>query len=574
MAEGFIGGFKVNMKKIILIFSLSFLSGSSVLAQKPADDVVLNAMKKELTRSFDKLKNSEPVPLYYLNYEITDSREFGLSAVLGAVQNERDTHERYLDVDARVGSFSMDNTHEIKGRNAWMNRAEQNQVAVPVDDDEDALRSYIWKWTDAAYKNAQERYTKVKMNKAVTAVEEDTSDDFSKEAVAGTFYEKAAFPGIDKNSWREKLKKYSVKSREHDFIYDSNVSFSAETLNRYMASSEGSGIRTGNTYIRLSYYLATRTTDGMDLQRSNYYDADTVEAMPSDETVLKDIEKSIRELDALRKAPLVEPYTGPAILKNRAAGVFFHEIFGHRIEGHRQKSESEGQTFTKKINEKILPEFISVYDDPTVRERNGTFLRGYYKYDDQGVKSARASLVEKGVLRTFLMGRSPVKGFPLSNGHGRRSPGFPAVSRQGNLIVESAKTVPFAQLRRELIEECRRQGKPYGLVFDDISGGFTSTERSGVQTFKVKPLLVYRVYVDGRPDEIVRGVDIVGTPLASFSRIIMAGNDEGVFNGTCGAESGWVPVSGVSPSLLISEIEVEKMAKSQNKPPVLEPPYK
>jgi TldD protein len=220
----------------------------------------------------------------------------------------------------------------------------------------------------------------------------------------------------------------------------------------------------------------------------------------------------------------------------------------------------------------VTSDIITLYDDPNIADYKGHSLRGYYKYDDEGVKAGRAPLIENGVLKGFLMNRSPIRGFPASNGHGRRSSGRPTVSRMGNLMVEASKTVTYAQLRKQLIEECRKQNKPFGLVFDDISGGFTMTGRGGSQTFKVNPLLVYRVYADGRPDEVVRGVDIVGTPIASLSKVAAAADDTDIFNGTCGAESGWVPVSAVSPSLLITEMEVEKSQKDQEKPPVLQPP--
>jgi len=181
-------------------------------------------------------------------------------------------------------------------------------------------------------------------------------------------------------------------------------------------------------------------------------------------------------------------------------------------------------------------------------------------------------LVKDGILKTFLLSRSPVKGFDHSNGHGRRSPGADVESRMGNTIVYSSKTVPFPKLREVLIDECKKQDKPYGLLFQDITGGFTGTRRAGAQMYKVLPVVVYRVYPDGRPDELVRGVDIVGTPLSSFNKIIMTGDDPDVFNGTCGSTSGWVPVSAVSPSILVSEIEIEKRRREQDKPPILPPP--
>ena len=186
--------------------------------------------------------------------------------------------------------------------------------------------------------------------------------------------------------------------------------------------------------------------------------------------------------------------------------------------------------------------------------------------------SQAAHIVEQGVLKTFLMSRSPTRGVNQSNGHGRRQAGATVCSRQGNLIVDSSKQVPFAELRQMLIEECKRQGKEYGLLFSDISGGFTTTSRRGLQAFKVLPILVYRVYLDGRPDELVRGADVVGTPLTCFSKILCTADDPDVFNGTCGAESGSVPVSAISPSILVQQIEIEKKHKAQDRPPILDAP--
>jgi predicted Zn-dependent protease len=180
--------------------------------------------------------------------------------------------------------------------------------------------------------------------------------------------------------------------------------------------------------------------------------------------------------------------------------------------------------------------------------------------------------VENGILKTFLMSRSPIQGFNHSNGHGRRQTGAEIVSRQSNLIVESSKQVPESKLRELLIAEVKRQNKPYGLYFQNITGGYTTTGRGGLQAFKVMPLVVYRVYPDGRPDELVRGADMVGTPLSSFAKILATSDRQEVFNGYCGAESGSVPVSAVSPALLVSEIEIEKKQKSQDRPPLLAPP--
>lgn len=554
---------------IYILFFFLMLTPSQVLASQ--EGLILKAMGKELNRCFERLSLIQPHPLYFLGYEITEIDETMLSSSLGAITENKTTRSRYLDVDTRVGNNQLDNTHEIRGEFDFSSFIPR-EVQISLEDNESAIRQRLWLETEKRFKEAQDRYTKVLTNKAVKVEEEDLSDDFSVQEPQ-IYIEGPAKIEFDITSWESKLKNYSLVFKKYPEILNSQVSLSVKTVNRYLVNSEGTKIQTGNRYLRLHLSCEGKADDGMELKRYESFDADDFTKLPKDEEVLKSIHRMIDELLALRKAPLVEPYAGPAILVNRASGVFFHEIFGHRIEGHRQKSEMEGQTFAKKVGEKILPEFISVYDDPTKKEYNGIFLRGYYEYDDEGVKSQRVKVVEDGVLENFLMSRSPVEGFPGSNGHGRREYGRTVVARQGNLIVESKNSIPYPRLKEMLMEELKKQGKPYGLIFEDISGGFTSTRRYGPQTFKVIPLLVYRVYSDGRPDEVVRGVDIVGTPLASFSKIIATGDDYDVFNGTCGAESGWVPVSAVSPSILVSEIEVEKKAKEQDKPPILSPPY-
>jgi predicted Zn-dependent protease len=252
--------------------------------------------------------------------------------------------------------------------------------------------------------------------------------------------------------------------------------------------------------------------------------------------------------------------------------VFFHEVFGHRDEGFRQKASNEGQTFARKVGEPIMPDFISIVDDPTAKRLNKDVLLGSYTFDDEGVPSQRVTLVDKGVLKGFEMSRQSLKEFPNSNGHGRRQLGAQPVSRQGNLIVESSRKVSNAELRRMFIAEIKKQGRPFGLLIDDIAGGFTFTGRGQPQAFQVEPLVVYKVYADGKPDEMVRGVNIVGTPLLSLTKIVATGDTQEVFNGYCGAESGSIPVAAAAPAMLITEMEVSKKESSTDKPPTLPKP--
>jgi len=316
----------------------------------------------------------------------------------------------------------------------------------------------------------------------------------------------------------------------------------------------------------------TRADDGMDLLRVETFQAPSAKGLPDEKELTAKAEKMAADLDDLRKAPVAEPYAGPALLSGRAAAVFFHEVLGHRLEGHRQRDEDEGQTFTKKVGQEVLPKFLSITDDPTKKEVNGIKLAGNYEYDDEGVPARRVEVITDGVLKNFLMSRMPIKNFDNSNGHGRNQPGLMPTGRQGNLIVSSSQTVPEKDMRQKLIDEIKQQNKPYGLYFDDIQGGFTLTTRQLPQAFQVLPVVVYKVYADGRPDELVRGVDIVGTPLAALTRIIATSDEQHIFNGVCGAESGSVPVSAVAPAMLFSEMEVQKRGHEHDRPPILPPP--
>jgi TldD protein len=324
--------------------------------------------------------------------------------------------------------------------------------------------------------------------------------------------------------------------------------------------------------VRISISAETRADDGMELMRVETFQAETLEQLPPQAEVAARAEKMASDLKALRAAPVAEPFDGPALLSGRSTAVFFHEVLGHRLEGHRQRGEKEGQTFTKKVNQPILPEFLSVSDDPTRHALDGVLLSGWYEYDNEGMPAARVDVIQNGVLKNFLMSRTPIKDFDKSNGHGRSQPGLMSTGRQGNLIVTSTKTVKDSELRQKLKDEIKKQGKPYGLYFEDIQGGFTLTQRSQTQAFQVLPVMVWRVYPDERPDELVRGVDIVGTPLAAMERILLTGDKIAVFNGMCGAESGSVPVSAAAPAMLFSDIEVQKRAHSLNRPPILPPP--
>lgn len=554
------------------------LGGSNALADKPkaalqaSTDVrpIIGHLADELAYTMEHLENPDGVKPYYLSYSVYDEQRAIVAASLGALSRSDTTHTRNLNIDLRVGDYQLDNTHQLRGGGSSRAFGSGN-IQLPLHDKPDAVAQAVWLGTDRMFKRAVKRLSQIKTNLKVKVEEDDSSDDFSREKSVEYFEEPAKLT-IDLRVWAQRLKQISSEARSYPLIYSSSAVLGVYAGTRYMVTNEGVRLQTSQTRYRITLSAGTRAEDGMDLAQSADFNSATVDGLPDAKTLQSAFHHLLEQVLALRRAPLAEPYIGPAILRNRAAGVFFHEIFGHRIEGHRQKDVTEGQTFTKKVGHSVLPSFIGIHDDPTMAQLDGIDLRGHYLFDDEGVRSVRVPLVEAGILRNFVLSRSPLDGFPLSNGHGRRQPGNAVTSRQGNLIVESTQQVSFDRLREMLIEECVKQKKPYGLLFEDISGGFTTTSRRGPQSFKVMPIIVYRIFADGRPDELIRGADIVGTPLTCFERILTTGDDPAVFNGTCGAESGWIPVSAISPSILVSTIEIEKRTRNQSRPPILEPP--
>jgi TldD protein len=536
-------------------------------AEPPSQPVLLDAMSQELNRNFKAMKDKADPSPYFMSYEVTEIQSHSISATLGSLSSSRGGKSRALDVSVRVGSPKLDNYRRIRGDRGQFTSG----ALLSFEDSVNSIKRRLWLETDRAYRTAAERFIRIKTNTQVKVAAEDDSDDFSTEKPA--VHEETTPPFVlDRAEWERRIAKLSARFRNYPSVLTSHVSMSYQNDTRYFVSTEGSRLQHGRGYARVSVSASAKAADGTDLSTFETFEALNAESLPDDRKIADAIDRVSNDVAALLKAPEAEPFVGPAIFSGRAAGVFFHEIFGHRIEGHRQKDESEGQTFTKSVGTKVLPDFLTVVFDPTRRQVGGIDLNGWYDYDDEGVKGQKITAVDKGVLKTFLMSRSPIKGFAQSNGHGRRQPGLEVVSRQSNLIVESANAVPEERLRQMLIDEVKRNNKPYGLFFRDITGGFTTTGRGGLQAFKVMPVIVYRVYADGRPDELVRGADIVGTPLASFSKILATGNKPEVFNGYCGAESGSVPVSAVAPSILVSEIEIEKKAKSNDRPPILPPP--
>jgi predicted Zn-dependent protease len=550
---------RIPIATVVLVALLA----PTLKAQDASTATILGAMKTELARS-QKAFKTERVQPYFLSYEITDDQVVNVSGTFGKLQTSQQSRSRQLDIDLRVGNPHLDNTHgsreEAEGSPA---------IYVPIEADPDALRSVLWYFTDLKYKQAVEELAAITTDVQVKVAQEDKSDDFSPEPAARHF-DQPRVMNIDQKVWEEKVRKYTAPFARYGDIYAATANFMADIETRWYVNSDGSEIEVSRPIYYLYLSAQMKADDGMDLPRYESFYASDPAGLPSDQAVLKIVDQMIKDLQALRVAPIVDPYTGPAILSGRASGVFFHEVFGHRIEGHRQKDENEGQTFKKKVGEKLLPENFSVVSDPTLQRLGPAELAGFYDFDNEGVKGQRVVVLDHGIFKNFLMSRSPIEGFSHSNGHGRRQQGNPPVARQSNLIVIVDHPVSRAELKRQLIEEVKKQNQKFGLFFDDIQGGFTLTSRFSANDFNVLPVMVYR---DGR-EELVRGVNLIGTPLTAFSKIVAGDGEVATFNGVCGAESGSVPVSASSPDLLVSQIEVAKKEKSTARAPILPAPIK
>ncbi|MDE3104006.1 MAG: peptidase U62 [Acidobacteriota bacterium] len=540
---------------------------------QPAGNTLVSTMQAELQRAMASLGTStsaqQPRP-YFISYEVSDGISTTISAQYGAITSMASAHRRNADIQVRIGSAQQDNTHGDHRNSAL------TTVPLPLSDDREALARSLWFGTNRGYARALDAYLKVKTEQQVRAREEDNSGDFTTEAANNTARADLQPPPapfrIDTSVWQARLRELSTALQQYpDVLFDS-VSLQASTEIDYVVTSEGTRVATPSRVARLILVGRTRAADGMDLFRVETFESDDPATLPAQSELLAKANVMAKNLEDLRKAPITEPFDGPAILSGRAAAVFFHEVLGHRLEGQRQRGDEEGQTFTRLLNKQIMPTFISVADDPTLASFHGNALSGHYAYDDEGQPAQRVDLIKDGVLDTFLMSRMPIASFAQSNGHGRAESGHMPTGRQGNLIVSSTHMVSDAELRQMLVDEAKKQGKAYGLYFEDISSGFAVTTRRSPQAFSVIPLVVYRVYVDGRPDELVRGVSIVGTPQAALNRIVATDDHPAIFNGICGAESGSIPVSAVAPAMLISEIETQRQAQGNNRPPILPPP--
>jgi predicted Zn-dependent protease len=530
----------------------------------------LEVLEEELARGLAILAD-EAQPVHYAAVALETRTVAQIGAVAGVMDVVGEETSRYLDVDLRVGTPALDSTHPLRGASGWREES-RGPVRVPYAPDASyALRHAVWKEMDRRYRDGAEAVVLVRAEQRVKVAEEDPADDFSSSPPEQAVLQVPTL-SLQADRWLPVLVEASALLDADPRVERDRVRITSRRAVHAFVDSEGGRLQHGKTEVLLYLSIGATAADGSEVRVDRRFHSRTEVGLPGGAELREVAGDMLREMGEKLEAPKQEPWSGPVLLSGEAAAVFFHEVLGHRVEGHRQKRDWEGKTFLEQVGQSILPEFLTVYDDPSLAEWEGQDLAGHYAFDDEGVRAQRTLLVDKGRFVGFLQGRSPLEGHPVSNGHGRRSPGHAPLSRMGNLVVESHDGRDRETLLKDLQVLARDQGLEHGFWVDGIEGGFTSTGRVTPNAFNVRATSAWRVFADGRPMERVQGADLVGTPLVAFSNLVASGRTAEVFNGRCGAESGWVSVSAVSPDMLFSNLEVQRKEKAQARPPLLAKP--
>jgi TldD protein len=531
------------------------------------------AMSRELKRAMKKMhRNGNPHP-YFISYLLHSIHATSIWGRYGAVFNSEEYQENDLYAEVRVGDYVFDQTLDGGITVNLAERESHDWIVGPQDLDPDAIRYTLWKLTQRKYEEAlRDFYDKKKV--LVDQHLDQKVPSFSQEKKIRHTEEisEVRFP---KKRWEDFIRKSSALFKKHKNLQDPYVRMRATHNIRVYVNSEGTQFRTWETFYEVVVKAWFLAEDGSWLSSFRNFYSRKADEFPKMRDMQNAIEEIVQDLSEQAQAQPLEPYAGPALLSGLTAGLIFHEALGHRLEGERMISRVEGRTFANRIGMPILPETVEIVDDPSLEEWEGTSLYGHYKVDDEGVRSQPVTLVREGKLESFLMSRSPVKGFSNSNGHGRTERFQDPMARMANLIVTSSETATQEELKARLCKEVLARGLPFGILIKGALGGETRTDHYDFQAFKGHPTAVYTVNPKTRVETRVRNVEFIGTPLAVIQRILAFGDDHAVDNSYCVAESGSVPVSTIAPSMLVGDLELQRSTVRSYRPPILPfPPMK
>jgi TldD protein len=526
----------------------SVKTASSSSVDTASSDPVLEAMRKELDRSKSQLKMENVPAPYYIEYRVSDVDQYEADAAFGALRQEQRLHTRVVRVVVRVGDYKQDSYY---GPGIGVTTLE------PVDNDPIALRWQLWTATDTAYKTATESLAQKKATlRQYTA--DQPFDDFAHAAPLESVAPLVKLD-FDPKPWREELEKSTALFRTDPKIESLSATARFRAVNQYFVNSEGTVTRHGYTVYTLLEDGSTQASDGMRLERAPFFTAATPRELPPPGEFQSNTVKMIETLKTLRDAPIVdEDYRGPVLFSPDAASDIFIGMVGGNVLGRRPKPGESVRTtgdYASNYKSRVLPAFISVEDDPTLKTFAGKTLIGSYDADDEGVRAAKIAVIQNGELVNYLLGREPIRDFPESNGHGRAAPGQQASPSLGNLIVETKAPLSPDELKKKLLDICRQEGKPYGYYAETLGG-------------KYEPRLLYRVYEKDGHQELVRGAVFDELDTRSLRNdLVAAGNDPLVGN-----RDGAVPTTVISPSILFDDLEVKRTDAKNAKLPEYPPP--
>ena len=534
----------VSFAVISAAILLCALSSSARAANSASGDVVLRALREEMERSKAKLKLENVQAPYYIEYRVTEIDQVEASAVFGALRSQQHDHGRLLRVVVRVGDYKQD---------SFFGTGEGSVDLVPSDDDVFAIRHRLWLATDRAYKAATEALSAKQAALKQLKVDQPV-DDFAKATPVEAVEPLAHFASTDFTSWIHLLEEASAQYRADKELqsFESTLRFTVE--NRYFLNSEGTVARSGHAHYLISIAGSTQASDGMLLQRSHADQGNELKDLPTREQFLKTTARILETLKLLRDAPVVdEEYRGPVLFSNDAASTVVTDLVEPNILGRKPQLGENARTtgrWSSSYKGRVLPDFINVFDDPTISTISGQPLFGNYTLDDEGVKGQRVSLIEKGQLVAYLIGRQPIRDFPASNGHGRAAATAAPAPHTGNLVLQSTDPQPDAGLKTQLIELCKKRDLPYGLYVETMGPS-------------LGPRLLYRIWTKDAHEELVRGGVFGDLDVRSLrSDLIAAGTAPAVEDRS---EPIWFSVA--SPALLFDELQVKRTQAAKQKLP-------
>jgi len=542
---------------------------SASQAENPSlkSDTVFRAMIDELSRSAVQLQLANLDKPYFIQYVVLDEEEFTARSTFGALTQTSPSKDRLVYAQVRVGNYDFDNTEYNAGGGpggGGVGRPYQG----PVDNDYDALRHSLWLATDTSYKSAIEVIAQ-KRAAIQNRTQEDKVPDFTKEGPTVSIGERRTLQ-FDRAKIETQLRQWSEIFREFPNIQSSNVSFRARLNHRYVVNNEGTRTLEPELLIILSAAATVQAADGMTVANSVPVYVRDFSDLPTTEAYASAIRQMAKDLTALREAPaLSADYSGPALLVGQVATEMFARVLAPNLDGRRGPLTRNGQSASPpledRMNRPILPAYISVADDPTVKAFNNRKLIGFYSVDDQGVPAKRISLVEGGLLTDFLMSRRPGKGHLQSNGHGRN--GYPGreAPQISNLLVTAKDGKSFEELKKELLKAAKEERLEYGIII-------RASNPSG-NGIVGNPVMTYRVKVSDGKEELVRTGGASGLNVQGLRHLIAVGNDSTAANRLVGTSDYETPTSVVAPSVLVEEISLDKPSGTQQKPSLITHPF-